>query len=116
MREKECFNLEARERGGGQGLSGGASSPNRSIGLFEKNFKKFWKIRNLSGTDAATVQRAASSAMRQTRNSPKALGQTSLPSSHQYGLQIAEAMVTFFESYERELEKYWKKTLFFQLS
>jgi hypothetical protein len=28
---------------------------------------------NLSGTDAATVQRTASSAMRQTRNSPKAL-------------------------------------------
>ena len=23
-------------------------------------------------------------------------------------------MVTFFESYERELEKYWTKTLFFQ--
>ena len=35
---------------------------------------------------------------------------------HQYGLQIAEGMVTFFESYERELEKYWTKTLFFQLS
>jgi hypothetical protein len=34
----------------------------------------------------------------------------------QYGLQIAEGMVTFFESYERELEKYWTKTLFFQLS
>ena len=33
-----------------------------------------------------------------------------------YGLQIAEGMVTFFESYERELEKYWTKTLFFQLS
>jgi hypothetical protein len=28
----------------------------------------------------------------------------------------AEGMVTFFESYERELEKYWTKTLFFQLS
>jgi hypothetical protein len=24
-------------------------------------------------------------------------------------------MVTFLESYERELEKYWRKTLFFQL-
>ena len=41
---------------------------------------------------------------------------SSLPASHQYGLQIAEGMVTFFESYERELEKYWTKTLFFQLS
>src|SRR4029077_19350303 len=40
----------------------------------------------------------------------------SLPASHQYGLQIAEGMVTFFESYERELEKYWRKTLFFQFS
>ena len=38
------------------------------------------------------------------------------PARHQYGLQIAEGMVTFFESYERELEKYWTKTLFFQLS
>jgi hypothetical protein len=46
----------------------------------------------------------------------KLLRQTSLPASHQYGLQIAEGMVTFFESYERELEKYWTKTLFFQLS
>jgi hypothetical protein len=41
---------------------------------------------------------------------------TSLPARHQYRLQIAEGMVTFFESYERELEKYWTKTLFFQLS
>ena len=46
----------------------------------------------------------------------KLLRQTSLPARHQYGLQIAEGMVTFFESYERELEKYWTKTLFFQLS
>ena len=38
------------------------------------------------------------------------------PARHQYGLQIAEGMVTFFESYELELEKYWTKTLFFQLS
>ena len=32
--------------------------------------------------------------------------------------KLAEGMVTFFESYERELEKYkyWTKTLFFQLS
>jgi hypothetical protein len=43
-------------------------------------------------------------------------GQTSLPAKHQCGLQIAEDMVTFFESYEREVEKYWAKTLFFQLS
>jgi hypothetical protein len=43
--------------------------------------------------------------MGQTRDSPKLLRQTSLPASHQYGLQIAEGMVTFFESYERELEK-----------
>ncbi len=28
--------------------------------------------------------------------------------------KIAEGMVTFFESYVRELEKYWTKTLFFQ--
>jgi len=46
----------------------------------------------------------------------KLLRQTSLPASHQYGLQIAEGMVTFFESYERKLEKYWTKTLFCQLS
>ncbi len=30
--------------------------------------------------------------------------------------KIAEGMVTFFESYERELEKYWTGTLFFQFS
>ena len=41
---------------------------------------------------------------------------TSPTARHQYGLQIAEAMITFFESYERELEEYWTKTLFFQLS
>jgi hypothetical protein len=46
----------------------------------------------------------------------KLLRQTWLPARHQYGLQTAEGMVTFFESYEQELEKYWTKTLFFQLS
>jgi hypothetical protein len=30
--------------------------------------------------------------------------------------KLAEGMVIFFESYERELEKYGTKTLFFQLS
>jgi hypothetical protein len=30
--------------------------------------------------------------------------------------ELAEGMVIFFESYERELEKYGTKTLFFQLS
>ena len=29
--------------------------------------------------------------------------------------KLTEGMVIFFESYERELEKYWTKTLFFQL-
>jgi hypothetical protein len=38
------------------------------------------------------------------------------PVIHQYGLQMAEGMVTFFESYERKLEKYWTKPLLFQLS
>jgi hypothetical protein len=38
--------------------------------------------------------------------SKKLLHQTSLPARHQYGLQIAEGMVTLFESYEQELEKY----------
>jgi hypothetical protein len=46
----------------------------------------------------------------------KLLRQTSLPASPQYGLQIAEGMLTFFESYERELEKCWTKMLFFLLS
>jgi hypothetical protein len=83
-----------KHREGAGFLLGAASLPNRSIGSFEKNLQKFWKIRNLSGTAAATVHLA----------------------SHQYGLQIAEGMVTFFESYERQLEKYRTKTLFFQLS
>jgi hypothetical protein len=60
------------KRSRGAGFAGKRFSPNRSIVLVEKNFQKFWKIRNLSGTDAATVQ-WASSAMRQTRDSPKAL-------------------------------------------
>jgi hypothetical protein len=30
--------------------------------------------------------------------------------------KLAEGMVIFFESYERELEKYWTKTLVFRLS
>jgi hypothetical protein len=30
--------------------------------------------------------------------------------------KLAKGMVIFFESYERELEKYWTKTHFFQLS
>ena len=46
----------------------------------------------------------------------KLFRQTSPPVRHQNELQIAEGMVTFFESYERELEKYWTKTLLFQLS
>jgi hypothetical protein len=84
--------------------------------LFEKNFQKFWKIRNLSGTDAATAQWAASSAMRQTRDSPKALTPNLATGQASVWLQIADGMVTFFENYERELEKYWTKTHFFQLS
>jgi hypothetical protein len=83
--------------------------------LFEKNFQKFWKIRNLSGTDAATVQVGGSSAMRQTGNSPKALAPNLATGEAPHGLQIAEGMVMFFESYERELEKYWTKMLFFPL-
>ena len=64
------------------------------------------------------MQWAASSARNATNQelSKKLLRQTSLPARHQYGLQIAEGMVTFFESYERELERYWTKMLFFQLS
>ena len=60
-----------RKRGEGRVLPGAASLPYRSIGLFEKNFQEFWKIPNLSGTDAATVQWVASSAMRQTRELSK---------------------------------------------
>ena len=70
-REKLFFG-KFRERGA-RVWPGGASPPNRSMGFFEKNFQKFWKIRNLSGTDAATVQRTASSAMRQTRTLQKSL-------------------------------------------
>jgi hypothetical protein len=65
--------LESFERGG-HGFGQGA--PLRLIdqsGCSRKNFQKFWKIRDLSGSDAATVPWAASSAMRQTGDSPKAL-------------------------------------------
>jgi hypothetical protein len=48
--------------------------------------------------------------------SKSSCAKTSRPARQQYGLQIAEGMVTFFGSYERELEKYWTKMLFFQLS
>jgi hypothetical protein len=44
--------------------------------VLDKKIAKFLEDSNLFGTDAATVQRAASSAMRQT----------SLPASDQYGL------------------------------
>ena len=40
-------------RGGARVLPGGVSLPYRSIGVLEKKFRNFWKIRNLSGTDAA---------------------------------------------------------------
>jgi hypothetical protein len=69
---KEILFWKLREEGG-PGFAGGRLFPYKSIGMYEKNFQKFWKIRNLSGREAATVQRAASFAMRQTRNSPKAL-------------------------------------------
>jgi hypothetical protein len=46
----------------------------------------------------------------------KSRAKTGYAARYQYGLQIAEGMVTFFESYERELEKHWTKTLFFQFS
>jgi hypothetical protein len=35
-----------------------------------------------------------------------------LATGHQYGLQIVEGMVRFFESHEQELEKYWTKISF----
>ena len=67
---KEILFWKLREEGG-PGFAGGRLFPYRSIGLFEKIFQKFWKIRNLSGTDAATAQRAASSAMRQNQELSK---------------------------------------------
>ena len=71
LRAQEAFFWKHRE---GAGFCRGAALPLiDQSGCSRKNLQKFWKIRNLSGTDAATVQRAASSAMRQTRNSPKAL-------------------------------------------
>ena len=38
--------------------------------MFEKKFAEIWKIRNLSGTYAATVQWETPSAMRQTAYRP----------------------------------------------
>ena len=52
---------------------------NASIGMLEKNLLKFWKIRNLPSTDAATVQRAPSSAMRLTRDKVDKFGPTGGP-------------------------------------
>jgi hypothetical protein len=113
--EQDCF-FGNFERGEGR-VCRGTSPPNRSMGVLEKKFSEiFGKL----GICLARMWPRCSrrSAMRQTRKSPKApaLRRISLPVSHQYGLQIAEGMVTFFKSYERELEKYWTKTLFFQLS
>jgi hypothetical protein len=85
----------------GAGFAGGASCHYKSIKLFEKNFLKFWKIRNLSDTHAATAPRLLRCDKPGTLQ--KLLHQTSRLASDQYGLQIAEGMVTFFESYEREL-------------
>ena len=74
------------------------------------------RMRDVPGPSAVRGVRIRRCLLRQTMNSPKVLRQTSLPARHQHGLQIAEGIVTFFKSYERELEKYWTKTLFFQLS
>jgi len=104
-RKKHCFFGKLRERGAGF-LPQGASPPSRSIGVSEKKLPEILKNSEFVWQDAATVQRAASSAMRQTRNSLKSSCANLLQPSHQYGLQIVEGMVTFFESYERELERY----------
>jgi hypothetical protein len=86
-------------------------------GAGEKIFRNFWKTRNfLARMLPSAVGGVFCDAMRQTRNSQKALAPNLATGQPQYGLQIAEGMVTFFESYERELERYWTKTLFFQLS
>ena len=101
---------------GGPGFATPPPPPNRSIGVLEEKFSEILEHSEFVWHGCATVQWAASSAMRQTRNSPNFCAKRRYPASHQYGLQIAEGMVTFFESYERELEKYWTKTLFFQFS
>jgi hypothetical protein len=52
---KIFFFWKLREEGG-RVLPPPGLAPYGSTGVLEKNFQKFWKIRNLSGTDAATVR------------------------------------------------------------
>ena len=65
--------LQRWRHGGSQGLPGAGSLPYRLIGVCAQKVPEILNIRNLRGTGATTVQWAPSSAMRQTRNTPKAL-------------------------------------------
>jgi hypothetical protein len=85
-------------------------------GCSRKNFQKFLEDSELSGTDAARVAVGGLCDATNQELSKSSCAKTSRPTRHQYGLQIAEGMVRFFGSYERKLEKYWTKTLFFQVS
>ena len=100
----------------GPGFAGGVSSRNRSIGVFEEKFPEILEYSEFvwHGCSHGAVGGVFCDATNQELS--KSSCAKPCTARHQYGLQIAEGMVTFFESYERELEKYWTKTLFFQLS
>jgi hypothetical protein len=105
-----------RESREGGGFAGGRSLPNRSTRVLEK---KFSEIFGTLGICLAGMRPRCSGSRLLRCDKPgtlkRLLRQTSLPVSHQYGLQIVDGMVTFSENYEGELEKYWTKTLSFQL-
>ena len=102
---------------GGAVLAWRAFAANRSIRVFEEKFSEIFGrfgiclARMLPRCGGRRLPRCDKRGTLQ-----KLLRQTPLQPSHQYGLQIAEGMVTFFESYERAREKYWTKMLLLQLS
>ena len=111
--EKACF--EEVSRVGGPKLCQGAALSHIDLsGCWRKNFRDSGRF----GFCLARMRQRCSGRRLLRCDKPgtlqKSRAKTGYAARHQNGLQIAEGMVTFFDSYERELEKYWTKTLFFQ--
>ena len=109
---KACFFGKHREEGG-PGFAGGGLGLIDLSGCWRKNWQKF--LEDSEFVWQGILQGVVGPPDTTNRELSKTLQPNVATGQHQYRLQIAEGMVTFLESYERELEKYWRKTLFFQL-
>ena len=107
--------LETRRPGRAGFCRGAPLSHIRSFGLSKK---KFPEILEISGSCLTRMRQRCSGVFVPTKSESSRIScaQPRYPVIHEYGLQMAEGTVTFFESYERKLEKYWTKPLLFQLS